>query len=66
MDARTYSHPARWMYGGILDRMGWEAGDATVQLWNGDRQPVGNGDEVLVLRTACHVQVVAVERGTDA
>ena len=66
MDARTYSHPARWMFGGILDLIKWGAGSTKVRCWDGREESVSNGEEVLVLRTATHVEMLAVVRGDDA
>lgn len=61
----TTSHPNPWLYGGVLDRVRWEAGEMQVQCWGGRVEDVSDGDEVLVLRTPGYTQVVRVERARD-
>lgn len=60
MRARTYSHPARWMFGGVLQEWEWQGGPARVRLWDGSEADVGDGDVVLALHTPAHVQPVRV------
>lgn len=58
-----HSHPNRWLYGGVLDRVEWEAGETIVRTWTGATEAVRDGDTLVLIYTgAPAVTVVGVER----
>lgn len=46
-----HSHPNRWAYGGIVQRVEWDGDPARFRCWDGEDRAVEPGDTVLVLFT---------------
>lgn len=56
------SHPDRWAYGGVIERVRWQGDPATIRRWDGRSEIVQPGDTLLVLQTGVPwAQTVGVE-----
>lgn len=56
------SHPARWLYGGILQRIEWTSRPRELRCWDSVDRRVDTGDVVVALRTPVTLTPVLIER----
>lgn len=60
------SHPARCLYGGILERLPAPVGDPVrLRCWDGKVWEAREGDVMVLYRTAAWVTLVEVEAGSE-